>query len=134
MGLMLCWSIGKSKQGPIFRMLSVVAKKTEKHCDRCYAAVSISTFSQQPPTLLSPVSLFQTNSTPINLCKGRNQFAARIGNNNFKGCSSPDMVLHEHSFLPFSWQPLIPLESRFKFEDRLNHKTQAKTENLLLCK
>jgi hypothetical protein len=53
-------------------------------------------------SLLSPVLFFQTNSTPINVCKGREPSAARIGDVDFRGCFPLVMLLPVHSVSPFS--------------------------------
>ena len=80
--------------------------------------------------LSSPVSIFLTNSTCLSLCKGQKCFAARIGNDNFRGCSPLLTLQQEYSVSQFSRQPLTPFESRFDFSDlpnSLDHLQRPKT-------
>jgi hypothetical protein len=51
--------------------------------------------------LSSPVSIFQTDLTPITLCKGRKHSAPRIGDDDFRGWSPLLMLCMSTVFLSF---------------------------------
>jgi hypothetical protein len=105
-------------------MLSVVAERIEFFVQvlRCCMCTVFLSFlgNRRPLKSLIPVSIFWTDSTCLSLCKGRKCFAARISNNEFRGCSLLLTLQEEHSVPQFSRQPLTFVESYFDFPDRLN--------------
>ena len=81
------------------RVQSAVAEKIKIYCDRCslcYAAVCtvFLSFLDNHRPLSSPVSIFRTDLTPLNLnlCKGRKYSAAQIGDGDFRGGSLLPML------------------------------------------
>jgi hypothetical protein len=107
----------------------------------CMSTVFLS-FLDNHRALLSPVSIFRTGSTHINLCKGRKHSAARSGDGKFRGCSILLTRQQDHSVSQFSRQSLSAIEYRFDFPDQCNihkHMQRPKTlrrsnRRLLFCR
>ena len=66
----------------------------------CMSTVFLSFLDNRWP-LSSPVSIFRTDLTPINLCKGRKYSAPRIGDDDFRGGSPLLMLCMSTVFLSF---------------------------------
>jgi hypothetical protein len=92
---------------------------------RCF-----SVFSATADPFQVPFRFSRTDSTDLSLCKGRKCSAARIGDDDIRGCSPLVMVLHQDSVSQFSRQPSTTSEPSFEFPDQcntFNHLQRLKT-------
>jgi hypothetical protein len=103
-------------------MLSVVAEKIEFFCTgaKLLHMHSVAQFSLQQLTPLESRFDFPDRLNLPKLMQRPKKFAARIGNDDFRGGSLLLTLQQEHSVSQFSRQPLTPFESSFDFPDRLN--------------
>jgi hypothetical protein len=80
----------------------------------CMSTVFLNSLYNHSP-LLSPISSFQTDLTPIYLCKGRKKMVLQIGNEDFQGWSPLFMLCMSTVFLNSldNYQPLQSPVSNF---------------------